>query len=243
MNDKENRVLYFEGVGMDNPAIADDFVKNCRIRTAFHLDNKSPVYLEIVGGRLGKIEPALYTASVVCCYRISTDEPNDDCNRYPITKYHGTSFVYSEEEVLKVVNGLGASFDAIKVLPPLGGYRAFKEHKPYSGPAGYRFGDEFEFDPEMLTRREAVYDKVYGIESDQLLADKAMNGDKFVHSPSGVDRPNFSLWVDENDPGLLHLLRHFNGYNKHWEIRTDEGDTLEEWMATAKVTRLGRSGC
>ena len=75
------------------------------------------------------------------------------------------------------------------------------------------------------------------------MCDRAMNGRKLVHSPSGTDYPNFSLWVDREDPGLLHLLRRFSGYNKHWTIRTDAGDTLVDWMATAKDAPLGRYGC
>ena len=55
--------------------------------------------------------------------------------------------------------------------------------------------------------------------------------------------PEFLAVGDEKDPGLLHLLRHFIGCNKHWTIRTDTGDTLEDWMATAKETPLGRYGC
>ena len=50
------------------------------------------------------------------------------------------------------------------------------------------------------------------------------------------------------DPGMLHLLRHFSGtfktaHNTHWTIRTDTGSTVEDWMATATVTPLGRYGC
>ena len=119
----------------------------------------------------------------------------------------------------------------------------FPEEHSCDGPDGYNYGDVFQYDPEMTARREAVYDKIYDMEKDELMCDRALGGKKFAHSPGGTDYPNFSLWVDRKDPGLLHLLRHFIGGNKHWTIRTDTGDTLEDWMATAKETPLGRYGC
>lgn len=83
----------------------------------------------------------------------------------------------------------------------------------------------------MTARREAVYRHVYELEKAE-----------------GSRYPNFSLWVDQDDPGMLHLLRHFSGtfktaHNTHWTIRTDTGSTVEDWMATATVTPLGRYGC
>ena len=186
------------------------------------------------------------------CHYITDDKPNDDCNKYRVFLLgkrrkkllaEGRSFEYTEDAILKFVNALGASFDAVKVVPDLGGFRVFPEGHSCDGPDGYNYGDEFRFDPEMTARREAVHDKIYDIEKDELMCDRAMNGRKFVHSPSGTDYPNFSLWVDREDPGLLHLLRRFSGYNKHWTIRTDAGDTLDDWMATAKEAPLGRYGC
>ena len=95
----------------------------------------------------------------------------------------------------------------------------------------------------MTARREVVYNKVYEIEKAEREADYAKQGNPFLHHPGRVASPDFSLWVDEKDPGLLHLLRHFNGYNKHWTIRTDTGNKLEDWMSTAKETWLGQYGC
>lgn len=241
------KVLYFEGAGWSGADISKATVGNCRIRTAFHLDDGRAVYLEIIGSERTKHStPAYkwqYTGFVDYCHYITDDKDNDDCNRHSICVKGMRCFEYTEAEILRFVNGLGASFEAIKVLPDLGGYRVFPEGKSCRGPDGYYYGDEFSYDPEMIARREAVYDKVYDIEKDELMCDRAMNGRKFVHSPGSTDYPNFSLWVDEFDPGLLHLLRHFNGYNKHWTIRTDVGDKLEDWMATAKETPLGRYGC
>lgn len=112
------------------------------------------------------------------------------------------------------------------VVPDSGGYQVFKENYSRKGTERYNYGDEFQFDPDMTSRREAVYKKVYEIER--------KDGKKY---------PNFSLWVDQNDPGLLHLLRHFNGHNKHWNIRTDAGETISDWMNSATEAPLGCYGC
>lgn len=248
------KTLCFEGAGWSGADISKATIGNCRIRTAFHLDDGSAVYLEIIGTeRTKNSSPELYrwqyTGFVDTCHYITDDVPNDDCNNHQLTHLFQTrnrvtkTFPYTEEGILEIVNSLGASFDAIKVVPDLGGYRVFPEKGSCKGTSGYYYGDEFNYDPKMIARREAVYDKVYSIEKNERMCDRAMNGRKFVHSPGCVDYPNFSLWVDEFDPGLLHLLRHFNGYNKHWTIRTDVGDKLEDWLATAKETNLGKYGC
>lgn len=244
-----SKVLYFEGAGWSGADISKATVGNCRIRTTFHLDDGRAVYLEISGFERTKHSPRgiyewQYTGFVDCCFYITDDVPNDDENNHPARlSSRKKRFEYNEASILRFVNSLGASFTAVKVLPDLGGYRVFPEEKSGHGLDRYYYGDEFDYDPEMIARREAIYDKVYEIEKDELLRDRAANGHKFVHSPGTTDYPNFSLWVDEFDSGCLHLLRHFNGYNKHWIIRTDVGDKLEDWMATAKETNLGRCGC
>jgi len=252
-----NKILYFEGAGMTNTSVEEGFINNCRIRTAFHLDDGRAVYLEINGGKGNKyFNPAIYrfryTGIVDAAYYITDDKPNDDCNNHrvilPGERRSGgwvaaRTFEYSEKGIRKYLKKLGASFDAIVVLPDLAGYRVFPEKKPCQGPQGYHYGDEFAYDPELTARRQVVYDKIYDIEKDDLLCDRALKEHRLPHLPGSVDYPTFSLWVDEADPGMLHLLRHFNGYNKHWTIRTDVGDTLGDWMATAKETSLGRYGC
>ena len=251
------KVLYFEGAGWSGADISKATIGNCRIRTAFHLDDGRAVYLEITGTERTKYSsPQIfqwqYTGFVDYCHYITDDKPNDDCNKHHVFLLgkrrkkllaENQSFEYTEEAILKFVNGLGASFDAVKVVPDLGGFRVFPEEHSCDGPDGYNYGDEFQFDPEMTARREAVYDRVYQMEKTELEADWKDRAGKFVHMPGRAASPNFSLWVDREDPSLLHLLRHFNGYNKHWSIRTDVGDTLEDWMATAKETLLGRYGC
>ena len=128
----------------------------------------------------------------------------------------------------------------MKVVPSLGGYRVFPNDCFCTGPDAYNYGDEFKFDPDITARREAVRRWVYDLESEELAEDRRTGAEKFVHSPSGYDYPNFLLWVDEKDSGLLHLMRHFNGHNRFWTIRTDIGDGLEDWMATMQEIRYGR---
>lgn len=253
------KVLYFEGAGWSGADISKATIGNCRIRTAFHLDDGRAVYLEIIGTERTKhSSPQIfqwqYTGFVDYCHYITDDEPNDDCNKHRVilpkkrgakrgTVEKNARFEYTEAEILRLVNSLGASFDAVKVVPDLGGYRVFPEDRSCGGPDGYNYGDEFQFDSEMTARREAVHKWVYDLETRELKEDRANGEKRFVHSPSGSDFPNFSLWVDRNDPGLLHLLRHFRGYNKHWTIRTDAGDTLEDCLKTMQEVSLGQYGC
>lgn len=253
------KTLYFEGAGWSGADISKATIGNCRIRTAFHLDNGRRVYLEINGTERTKYSsPQIfqwqYTGFVTDCYYITDDVPNDDCNNHHVmlpkkhgeknsTVEHNIHFEYTEAEILKFVNSLGASFTAIKVVPDLGGYKVFSKEHAYEGPNGYNYGDEFYFNPELTARREEVYKRIYDLESQELDNDRKTKANKFVHSSSEKDYPNFSLWVDENDPGSLHLLRRFNGYNKHWTIRVDIGNTLGEWMATMEEIYLGQYGC
>ena len=242
------KTLYFEGAGWSGAPISKATVGNCRIRTAFHLDDGRAVYLEMTGTERTKHSPSCYkwpyTGFVSSCFYVTDEEPNDDENRHSIYHKNYRAFEYTEAAILKIVNRLGASFEAVKVVPDLGGYRVFPEDYTRSGGAGrLNYGDEFRFDPEMTARREAVHIFIYDQELRELEEDRRTGAKKFVHSPCGRDFPNFSLWVDEKDPGMLHLLRHFNAHNRHWTIRTDVGESLDDWMATATETRLGSCGC
>lgn len=230
------KILYFEGAGWSGADISKATIGNCRIRTAFHLDDGRAVYLELHGSERTKHSAPCYqwqyTGFVTDLFYITDEKPNDDCNRHSIRLTdRDRIFEYTETHILQFVNGLGASFDAVKVVPDLGGYRVFPESRSCNGPEGYYYGDEFQFAPELLERREAVYQHYYNVEKAE-----------------GKEYPNFSLWVDEKDPGALHLLRHYSGtfqtaHNTHWIIRVDTGDTLEEWIATAEETHLGKWGC
>lgn len=228
-----NKLLYFEGVGHPEPDVSAPTINNCRIRTAFHLDNGRAVYLEI-------ISKWLLTGFVDACYYITNDVPNNDCNLHPVILPGSQAIKYTEDSVLRLVNSLGASFNGIIVLPDLGGYHVFPQKHPGLGPTGYYYGDQFQYDPNLVAKRKAVYDRIYDIEKSELLADRAEHGNKFVHSPGDTDCPNFSLWVDEFEPRILHLLRHFNGCNRSWIICLGEGDNLvEAWQEIS----LGRYGC
>lgn len=257
--DKKPRTLYFEGAGWSGADISKATIGNCRIRTAFHLDDGRAVYLEIIGSERTKhsspeMFPWQYTGFVDYCHYITDDEPNDDCNKHHVMlpKKRGakrgaaeknTRFEYTEAEILRFVNSLGASFEAVKVVPDLGGYRVFPEDRSCGGPDGYNYGDEFCFDPVLTDIREAVYKLIYDMELEELKEDRASGEKKFVHSPSGSDFPNFSLWVDREDPKKLHLLRHFRGYNRHWIIRTDAGESAGACLEAMTEEPLGRCGC
>lgn len=246
-----SKTLYFEGAGWSGADRSKATIGNCRIRTAFHLDpeKKHPrcscgephdgaaaVYLEIICGTIGKenrklgLEPTYY-GWIDHLHYVTDDDRNDDCNRHILPFERRTRIDYTLESILKFVNDLGASFDAVAVCPDFGGYRVFRDGYSPKGTERLNYGDEFQCDPDMAARREAVYRHVYELEKAE-----------------GSRYPNFSLWVDQDDPGMLHLLRHFSGTSKtahitHWTIRTDTGSTVEDWMATATVTPLGRYGC
>ena len=234
------KTLYFEGAGCSNADISKATIGNCRIRTAFHLDDHRAIYLEITCAERIRCPLPLcqwhYIGFVSCCHYITDDIPNDDASKHKIRviNHHWAlswTFEYTEAEILRIVNSLGASIDAIKILPSLGGYRVFPEAKCCQGSGGYYYGDQFQFEPELFARREAVYQYYFMLEKAE-----------------GQKSPNFSLWVDEFDPGLLHLLRHFPGtfqpaHNTHWAIRVDMGGTVENWIATATETHLGKYGC
>ncbi|MCI8843244.1 MAG: hypothetical protein HFF08_03935 [Oscillospiraceae bacterium] len=115
-----------------------------------------------------------------------------------------------------------------------------KEKYSNHNPSNFNYGDEFVYDAEMVSRRQMVYDKISEIEKAELAEDRANHGNKFVHSPGPIDYPNFSLWVDEENAGVPHLQRHFNGYNKHWVICTDCGETLDDWMGSMTEAPLGQ---
>ena len=53
----ERKVLYFEGAGWSGADISKATVGNCRIRTAFHLDDGRKVYLEIIACEVTKSSP------------------------------------------------------------------------------------------------------------------------------------------------------------------------------------------
>lgn len=207
------KTLYFEGAG----CVPRGEVENCRIRTAFHNDKGDAIYLEIMGVEVTKHNtkryPGVdYVGFVDSCHYILGD---DDENNHVIHHRNTKTFEYTKANILSFVNSLGCSFSKVVILPDLAGYRVFRED------GGYNFGDEFKFNAELTARAEKIKTYFYELEKSE-----------------GKEFPNFSLWVDDKDPELLHLLRHFPGYNRHWEIRN-----AENWEETIKETKLGKYAC
>lgn len=69
------KVLYFEGAGWSGADISKATIGNCRIRTAFHLDNGQAIYLEIIGSERSKysspkVHQWRYTGFVDTCFYI-----------------------------------------------------------------------------------------------------------------------------------------------------------------------------
>ena len=229
------KTLYFEGAGWSKAESSMETIGNCRVRTAFHLDNGKPVYLEMMcGSPLKSKNGNVYLTGISHLYYITDDEHNDDCNLHPhpyFIKYirrEVPDFEYSSEAILKFVNSLGCSFDEIKVVPDLGGYRVFKENM-YSykkGTEQYNYGDEFVFEPELHDRRMQVWQHIYDLEKSE-----------------GKRYPNFSLWVDPDDRMKLHLLRHFPNLNRHWIISIDEWEGTGKAYSEAQEVQLGKFGC
>lgn len=173
------KTLVFEGAGWSGAECSKETIGNCRIRTAFHLVDGRAVYLEIAccnaetnGG---------YDGFISHCFYITGDP--DDCNKNRIKHLGDRITPYTKESILAFVNGLNGDFDAIVVAPDLGGYRVFSE-------LGYfNYGDEFEYDEELITKRDVIRDALYTEE-------KKWN--KF---------PLCILYVDEADKNVLHYTR------------------------------------
>ena len=182
------KTLYFEGAG----CVPRADVPNCRIRTAFHLDNGNAVYLEISGMETTRSTAPCYKefenyGVIDHCFCI-TGTFDDGHSRHK-SERGGFAFEYCAAEILRFVNSLGASFDAIEVLPALAGFRVHGD-----GRNKYNFGDEFTFDPAHLEARQTIYSNIQQKEIDR-----------------GEKSPCFSLWVDHEDPAILHYHNCRNG--------------------------------
>lgn len=235
MKKEELKVLYFEGAGCENTYRGD--LNNCRIRTAFTNNDGKKIYLEILGYEKTKDDEEKYKrypqynvgeaiGFIDSCHYITDDQKIDDCNKSTI-KGHGRhrKIGYSYEGILKFVNEeLNCSFDSIEILGWLSGYRVFRNttKETYNTTKALNYGDEFDYNIELEKTRKEIEQHFNVLEKSE-----------------GKKYPNFSLWVDEEDNNLLHLLRHFNGYNKHWIIRTD----VINWKDSIKETLLGKYAC
>ena len=174
------RTLYFEGAGCAPRAD----VPNCRIRTAFHLDNGTAVYLEISGMETTRCTAPIYEnfknyGVIDHCFCI-TGTWDDGTSRHK-TERSGFAFEYCMDEILRFVNSLGASFDSVEVLPDLAGYRV------HADKGGYNYGDEFAPARELIAARQTI--------DANIRAKELARGEKY---------PCYSLWVDHEDTAILH---------------------------------------
>lgn len=176
-----SKVLYFEGAG----CVSRADVPNCRIRTAFHLDNGNAVYLEISGMETTRCTAPVYNkftnyGVIDHCYCI-TGTWDDGASRHK-TERSGFAFEYNMKNILGFVNSLGASFESIEVLPDLAGYRVHGK-----GIKQYNYGDQFVLDRDLLAARQTV---------DASIREKEIaRGERSIC---------YSLWIDESDPAILH---------------------------------------
>lgn len=189
MKTNNTKTLYFEGAG----CVARADLPNCRIRTAFHLDNGNIVYLEISGMETTRCTAPIYQkfknyGVVDHCFCI-TGTWDDGHSRH---KYErgGIAFEYNKKNVLDLVNSMGASFDDIEVLPDLAGYRV------HGDKGAYNLGDEFKPDRALIEARQHVDENIRKREKER--------GEKSIC---------YSLWVDSEDPAILHYRNFRTGEN------------------------------
>lgn len=179
MTTTNKKTLYFEGAG----CVARADVPNCRIRTAFHLDDGRAVYLEISGMETTRCSAPMYRKfrnyGIIDHLHWANCSAGDDRAEFGIDRSY--AFEYTLDNILTLVNSLGASFEAVEVLPDLAGYRVHANH------GGYNFADEFHFDPWLLEKRQRVNESI----REKELA-------------RGEKSPCYSLWVDSEDPAILH---------------------------------------
>jgi hypothetical protein len=213
------KVLYFEGAGWAGADTSKNTIGNCRIRTAFTNNEGKKIYFEASAA-------AIYDKKTITRYWLYIDHvfyitgDNNDCNKNSI-KFDWQdlrdNYNYSKEDITKWINeNLNCSFDTIEILPDLSGYRVHGDNRTYN------MMEDYNYNSELIQKREEIHKYFYELEKSE-----------------GKQYPNFSLWVDDNDIHLLHLLRHYNGYNKHWSIRTD----AENWKDTITETILGKYAC
>lgn len=228
------KTLYFEGAGMEKTYRGE--LSNCRIRTAFTNNNGEKIYLEILGYEKTEDDARKYNrypeykigdgiGFIDFCHYITDDQKIDDCNNSRLKFERKINIRYSHEGILKFVNeNCNCSFDSIEILESLAGYRVFRNTTKETNNThkAYNYGDEFNYSKELETTRKEVYKYFYDLEKAE-----------------GKKYPNFSLWVDEEDKRILHLLRHFNGYNKHWAVKTN----VIDWKNDIEENFLGRYGC
>lgn len=212
MTTNNKKTLYFEGAG----CVARADVPNCRIRTAFHLDDGRAVYLEISGMETTRCSAPIYKqftnyGVIDHCFCITGTWDNGTARHE--TERSGFAFEYCNAEILRFVNSLGASFDAVEVLPDLAGYRVHADH------CGYNFADEFHFDPCLLEKRQRVNESI-----------------REKEIARGEKSPCYSLWVDSEDPAILHYHNCRNG--EHFDICIDMPNDPEKLPVLHKTNAV-----
>ena len=213
------KVLYFEGAGWAEADTSKATIGNCRVRTAFQNNEGKKIYLELSTGFIyNKKDIERYYLHIDFCHYIT--EGKDDCNNSRIDfdwQDVKNNYNYSKEDITRWINeNLNCNFDTIEVLDDLSGYRVHGEN------GSCNMIEDYKHIPELIEKRKTIKEYFLNIEKSE-----------------GKKYPNFSLWVDDKDLNLLHLLRHFNGYNKHWIIRTDVGN----WEDSIQETKLNQYGC
>lgn len=212
-----NKILYFEGAG----CVPCGDVANCRIRTAFANNDGKKIYLEMCASEKSKYTPTSFKMFNNCtfilnCHYITTEGDDENKNRINVENKH---FEYTYNNILNFVNKtFNCNFNSVVVLNNLAGYRVHKNND------GYNFGDEFKYSTLLEKKRQDISDYVYNVEQ--------LEGRKY---------PNFSIWIDDDDIHKLHILRHFNGYNKHYIAYTKNHMIGKDILSSEEY--LGKYGC
>lgn len=159
------KVLYFEGAGMDfyEEAEKNSDVGNFRIRTVFKNNDGIPYFIEMgrgakhgYKGRSKKLtvinEWALY---VSCLFEITGDNDDENKNRVKTDwKHTRDNYLYTKEDITKWINkNLNCNFDTIQVLDLFYGYRVFADK-------GYNFMEDIELDHVRAAKRKEAYDNI-----------------------------------------------------------------------------------
>ena len=159
----KNKTLYFEGAGLENAYKGE--ISNCRIRTAFTNNEGKKIYLEILGTEKTLDDVKKYRryenyiigeaiGFIDSCHYITDDPRIDDENENRLKYENNENIHYSYDGILKFVNeNCNCSFDNIEVLGWLSGYRVFSDNGKYGTYVKYNYGDEFQYNKELETKR------------------------------------------------------------------------------------------
>ena len=151
MKEKELKVLYFEGAGMNTYESGED-VGNHRIRTAFLNNEGKAIYLEIIGHKFNDKKCNYWQSHVDYVFYIPGSE--DEEKKY----LHFDNFKkegYTKEKIIKWINeNLNCNFDTMMVLPYLEGYRVHADE------GRYNLIDNHEVNLKRAAAREEAYNKI-----------------------------------------------------------------------------------